>query len=317
MRRRIAVAYAVVLAACGSRTALVGDDLGGASTEDGGVTTHDAAPDHAGDSSRLDAAPDVFRNDCVDPSVTYIYLVTVTEELYSFNPATGAFRDIGTLDCPTTTFGSAFSMAVDRAGTAYVLLYDGGSTGATGSLFRVSTKTAKCEAIPSYVEGQHGFEVYGMGFATNAGGPSERLYVQGAGDFGSTTGLATIDTSTFALGEIGSSSPPIYGGELTGTGDGRLFGFFTYESAPSDFLLGEIDKTNGALLSQTPLTGLPVNNGGFAVAFWGGDFYLFTVPDGTSTTVTRYRTSDDSYLDVASLPNQKVVGAGVSTCAPQ
>jgi hypothetical protein len=45
-----------------------------------------------------------------------------------------------------------------------------------------------------------------------------------------------------------------------------------------------------------------------------GDFYLFTAPGGSSI-VTRFRPSDGSLVQVATL-SQTIVGAGVSTCAP-
>jgi hypothetical protein len=56
--------------------------------------------------------------------------------------------------------------------------------------------------------------------------------------------------------------------------------------------------------------------GGWAFAFWGGDFYTFTAPGDTSTVVQRFRPSDGTVVQVASL-SLVVVGAGVSTCAPQ
>jgi hypothetical protein len=317
VRRRLAVAYVILIAACGSRTALVGDE-GEESSDDAGVTHKDGSTDSARDVEvKLDGAPDVVRNDCPDASVTFIYLISESRELYSYDVAGGIFRDIGTVNCPTS-YTQAFSMAVDRQGTAYVLFWDGDNLNAQGNLFRVSTATAACKAIPEYVAGQQGFEVYGNGFATNGGGPSESLYVQGGG-FGSNSGLATIDTTTFQLTFLGNNSPPIGEGELTGTGDGRLFGFFAFASDTSTFYLGELDKTNGQLLSQTQLTGVPngTNNGGFSFAYWGGDFYFFTVPDMQNTTATRYRPSDQTYVNVATLNNATIVGAGVSTCAPQ
>ncbi len=242
VRRKLALVYVIMLAACGSRTALVGDESEETSTTDASVPHKDAALPTRDADIQLDGAPDVFRNDCVDPTDTYIYLISFAEELYSYDPAAGTFRDIGLVDCPTF-YDNAFSMAVDRKGTAYVLLYNqAGNDPAQGGLYQVSTKTAKCTSIPSYVSGQDNFQVYGMGFATNGGGPSESLYVQGGGDFQSATGLATIDTTTFGLTFLGDSTPPIFGGELTGTGDGRLFGFFYYQSDQSTFLLGELDK---------------------------------------------------------------------------
>ena len=180
MRRRLAVAYALVIAACGSRTALV-DDETAEFTDDASVSHKDG-----GDASRdadaqikLDGAPDVFVNDCSDASVTFIYLISDARELYSYNPVDGNIRDIGTVNCPSSVANlSAFSMAVDRQGTAYVLMWDGQSSD-TGEIFRVDTANASCKAIPEYAQNQQGFGVFGMGFATNGGGPSERLYVQG------------------------------------------------------------------------------------------------------------------------------------------
>jgi hypothetical protein len=56
----------------------------------------------------------------------------------------------------------------------------------------------------------------------------------------------------------------------------------------------------------------------WAFSFWGGDFYLYTSPDGTTdSTVTHYTTGDGgidtSYVNDTGMV---IVGAGVSTCAP-
>jgi hypothetical protein len=49
------------------------------------------------------------------------------------------------------------------------------------------------------------------------------------------------------------------------------------------------------------------------------DFYTFTAPQGrsTSSVVTRYRPSDGTIVQVASTPGLTIMGAGVSTCAPE
>lgn len=315
MRRRLAVAYALVIAACGSRTALVGDESA-EFTDDASLPTRDGSSDSSRDADaaiKLDGAPDVYVNDCPDASVTFIYLISDARELYSYNPLDGIFRDIGTVNCPNNNL-SAFSMAVDRQGIAYVLMADP-SDPDHGDIFRVDTANASCTAIPEYTQNQQGFGVFGMGFATNGGGPSETLYLQGGEQFGSAAGLASLDTTSFNLDFLGNNNPEIAGGELTGTGDGRLFGFFFFDNQSGSFNLGEIDKTNGQLLSQTPLN-TTVGGGSFSFAFWGGDFYFFT-GDGSQTTATRYRPSDQSYLTVATKPGVTIVGAGVSTCAPQ
>ncbi len=53
----------------------------------------------------------------------------------------------------------------------------------------------------------------------------------------------------------------------------------------------------------------------FAYAFWGGVFWIFTSP-GMMTTVTRYDPSAMSEIEVTTM-SSTIVGAGVSTCAPQ
>jgi hypothetical protein len=80
----------------------------------------------------------------------------------------------------------------------------------------------------------------------------------------------------------------------------------------------EIDKDTAAVTTLAPLPGI-VFGGGWAFAFWGGDFYTFTAPGGTnsSSIVNRYRPSDGSIVQVATTPGLTIVGAGVSTCAPQ
>jgi hypothetical protein len=103
------------------------------------------------------------------------------------------------------------------------------------------------------------------------------------------------------------------GAELTGTGDGRLFGFFTTQPNAK---LAEIDKTSGATSNETTLTG--VNTGtAWAFSFWGGDFWFYTSFGGPST-VTRKQSSTDGNLSTAKddVGGFRIVGAGVSTCAP-
>ena len=155
-----------------------------------------------------------------------------------------------------------------------------------------------------------------MGFVSDTNGAAEKLYVvenrlQQPPKLPS-KGLATIDTVTFGLNVIGPFSPPIFGAELTGTGDGRLFGFFTKETSGSRII--EIDKLSASVVAGNDLpVGTP--NDAFAFAFWGGDFYVFTGTTG-GTGVTRFRPSDGSSANLTNHP-QTIVGAGVSTCAPQ
>ena len=306
-------------AACGSRTGLDVGDV--ASAVDGGA---DSPADVRNDRS-LDALPpidskplpDVNRNDCPDASITFIYVITAENELFSFNPNGGNFAHIGTIACPAPPGAAPFSMAVDRKGAAYVVFQNvdpqtGAPLPGDGLLFRVSTATAAC--IPTaYNPGQQGITTFGMGFSSDTNGPAETLYI--ASDNNQPT-LGAINVTTFGLRVVGAFNPPIVRAELTGTGDGRLFAFYALD--PTDSAAGsaiaQIDKTSGVVVAQSVLT--QINQGNhWAFGFWGGDFYTFTGPQGV-TEVQRFRPTDNSVTSIAQL-NGSIVGAGVSTCAPE
>ena len=307
---------------CGARTELdlAMRDAGALdATADGSHdATFDAFPDGA---DAADAAPDVadalppidanFRdvvNDCPTADVTFVYLLSQTNDLLSFNPATLVTKTIGRISCPGAGTATPYSMAVDRKGIAYAVFTD-------GKLYRVSTANATCVAT-SYVPGQQGFTTFGMGFVADTNANSERLYVSeasfGAAGGAESKGLAAIDISTFKLNFIGPFSQTVNRSELTGTGAGRLFAF-VLPSTGTGSRIDEIDKTNAKNIAQNILkTGNA--SSAFAFAFWGGDFWLFTSPGG-ATTITRFRPSDKTETALAVLP-QTIVGAGVSTCAP-
>jgi len=75
----------------------------------------------------------------------------------------------------------------------------------------------------------------------------------------------------------------------------------------------------GAITDARPLPGVETPQA-WAFTFWGEDFYLYTAPSalaGRTTNVTRYRPSDGS-IDTGYMRDIgfRIVGAGVSTCAP-
>jgi hypothetical protein len=164
--------------------------------------------------------------------------------------------------------------------------------------------------VPSEV-----FPGFGMGFASNDVGTGETLYVATDTDPGA---LGAINETTLALTSVGVFSPPVSSAELTGTGDGRLFAFWAPggNESPSS-AISQIDKTSAQLIANVTLPGVQ-QGGGWAFAFWGGDFFLFTAPAGPDTpaTVQRYDPAS-GVLDprTATYP-ETIVGAGVSTCAP-
>jgi hypothetical protein len=312
----VAAALAVA-SACGSRTGLLVPPPHDASADVEPDVAPDVGPDvpeePGMDASEEDALPplDVIEepiNICPDAGSTLIYLITTANVLMSFYPPTATFMTIGTINCPDPT--NPFSMAVDRtSGLAYVEFE-------SGNIYRVTTTSPPACSPTPFVSGQGNYPTtFGMGFAANAVDAStpETLYV--AGDIGNVVQmgqglLASIDTTTFKLTQIGQFNPVINGVELTGTGSGELFAFYATNGGSA--AIGQIDRTTAQVIGQANLPGVTVA-GGWAFAFWGGDFYTFT---GASSIVTRYRPSDGTIVQVAQT-SLEIVGAGVSTCAPQ
>jgi hypothetical protein len=242
-------------------------------------------------------------SDCSE-AAKLIYLIGKGNHLYSFHPLTLEVKSIGVLNCPQTGGAAPFSMAVDRHGFAWVLFSDGLSN---GRIYRVDVTNATCGAT-DYEPGQKGWWTFGMGFVSDtAGSEKETLY---AADY-SGKGFARLNTQTLSLGTVVPYDDIKTAAEFTGTGDARLYGFF--EGSP--LLIAEIDKSNGHILSKASQPTLSIG-GGWAFAFWGGDFYLFTNPNQGSFQVDRYRPSDGTTETVLTKPGDTIVGAGVSTCAP-
>jgi hypothetical protein len=218
-------------------------------------------------------------------------------------------------------------MAVDRQAVAWVNFSD-------GKIFKVDTTQAglPCTAT-SFTGGGGGFTPQlGMGFATvSSTDKSETLYVSDNGRPGgactSTTpgpgctglGLGSIAQATMSLAAIGpyTGSTAGYNAELSGTGDGVLYGFFT--TTPS--VLGTIDKATGAVTKVTPLPSVQNSVGGYAFSFWGGDFWFYTAyPTATdpnaTTSVTHLVTASGATSVVMKDVGFTIVGAGSSTCVP-
>lgn len=291
-------AVACVLGACaasGADTSAAGGSDGAAA---GGTTT--SVVGGAGGGVLIDAGSSGGGSpvDGCSDELKKIYVLAKNQELYGFDPPTLTLTKVGLLACPQGG-GSAtpFSMSVDRNGTAWVVFND-------GSLFRADIKTAACQAT-SYVPGQQGYKKFGMGFVSNAVGSSaETLFLANE------DGVATLDTQTLKVTPIGTFGFSA-AAELTGTGDARLFGFF-FGFPP---YIAQIDKATSQLQTEAPLDTVDIGTG-FAFAFWGGDFWIFTAPDGSSSQIDRYQPASNTTTTVKSDLGFKVIGAGVSTCAP-
>jgi hypothetical protein len=236
------------------------------------------------------------------------FLISEQNTLYLFDPVAGDLRSIGTVQC-STTGATPTSMAVDRFGIAWVRHND-------GSLWKLNTKTLACtQSTYAPLTTEDPFYKFGMGFATSSKGVNtEQLYLSdNAG-----AGLGKLDLNSFKTFFVGPYKGALANKtcELTGTGDGRLFGFFVTKPAQ----IAEIAKNSGDTISTKELTGVDPGDA-WAFSFYGGDFFVYThaATDGgpsQGSDITRYRPSDGTITVVKPKIGFKIVGAGVSTCAP-
>ncbi len=255
---------------------------------------------------------------CEVAASEFIYVVDDQNHFLSFEPRIdtdqNALKFIGDLTC-STNGATPFSMAVDRKARAWVLYDD-------GTIYLVNPKDASCTAS-SYVSGQMGFKRFGMGFVSDtAGSSNETLYIANNLDFKNSTdskGMAKINPTTLALTKFADfpqgvvSSP-----ELTGTGSSLLFGYFP-SNVMNQHMIVQINRTSGAFDGTYQLTPLPNEPTAWAFAHWGGRYYQFvTTYDGTVEVnrILRYNPSTSKNDEVQTGTNYRIVGAGVSTCAP-
>ena len=234
-----------------------------------------------------------------------VYVVDQNNTLSRFNPANKSFMDLGKLACPASLGATPFSMGIDRTAIAWVLY-------SSGELFRVETSSPTLACTKStWSPISSGLLQFGMGFSTDAaGGNVDTLYIAGGqGPSQPSSQLATLSTATFQAQPVGTVTGwP----ELTGTGNAELWGFFPDVSAPR---IMQVNKTNGQAIKTFPLTiaGMPM---AWAFAFWGGDFWVFLMK-GTETSTTIYQYDMNGQPKGSTpAPGRRIVGAGVSTCAP-
>ena len=234
-----------------------------------------------------------------------VYVVDQNNTLSRFNPANKSFMDLGQLACPASFTATPFSMGIDRTAIAWVLY-------SSGELFRVETSSPTLNCTKStWSSAASGLLQFGMGFSTDAaGGNVDTLFIAGGnGPSQPTSRLAKLSTSSFTTMDVGQVTGwP----ELTGTGNAELWGFFPDATAPR---IAQLNKTNGSAIKTYPLTiaGMPT---AWAFAFWGGDFWVFLMKGNeTSTTIYQYG-ADGMMKGMTPAPGRRIVGAGVSTCAP-
>jgi hypothetical protein len=305
-------ALGAALAAC-SATTNVG--FGGNSTGAGGAGTGSSSSDINLGGGIVGTGGSTTGNDCSAAS-QLVYVLSTDDGIYSFDPPSKQFNLVAQLNCDTTGQLTPNSMAIDRNAVAWINYV--APDDSSGVVYRFDLTTKKCEKAPA-VTLDYGWTRLGMGFSTDAAGSTnETLFVAGTADqlTGVGPGLGKLNMANHQVVPIGDFASPLSGqsAELTGTGDGRLFGFFT--SSPVE--VAQIAKTASggvvAITKEKKVTSTPPL--AWAFSFWGGSFYLY-MSDGTSnSTVTKFDPSANTLNPSYATAPFIIVGAGVSTCAP-
>ncbi len=290
------VVIALLLCACGSTSTIIMSNAGGSGSSGGAGGGSTRAGGSGGSGG--------FSDGCSEESKT-VYVVEADKTFSAFDPKTKVFRPIGKLGCATATATAApLSMAVARDAFAYVL-YD------NGELFKVATDNLACSKTSWQADAT--FPTFGMGFSTDSpGGTTETLFIAGGAMGATASKLGRLSTSSF----MAQAGPDLVGlPELTGTGEAQLWGFFP-EGASTPFV-ARIDKTTGAFLTNYPAAALAGNAQRWAFAFWGGSFWIFFQRDtDASTHVWEMKLVNGNVTEALGDTGKRIVGAGVSTCAP-
>ena len=104
--------------------------------------------------------------------------------------------------------------------------------------------------------------------------------------------------------------------EMTGTGAAELYAYFPATDASHRIV--RVNKTSAQAELTYSLPPLGSSPGAWAFAQWGGRFYVF-VTESSVSRVYRYdpaAAAGTQWIRVQDNLTTRIVGAGVSTCAP-
>ncbi len=300
----------------GGSTGGTGMTTGASAVSSSGGFKFDVGEETSGGST---TGPDDSMCPCA-PNSDLIYVLSDDKQLWTYNPLNNLFVTVGALGCPTPN--TTFSMGVGRDGYAWVQDTALVGLNSVGDLFRMNVSDPADCVDPGYTPGANGWNHFGMAFVSQSDiNPCDSLYgahwdgaLGGFGEGVNVGKLGVFDEDALQMNTIGSNN--YNGAELTGTGDGRLYAF----GGVPDAKLIQFDKQTGEELEVISFAGFPLTQA-FAFAFWGGDFYFFTEASpgqiGTKSKVTRLDYDGDQSLTTVNAGGPvRVVGAGVSTCAP-
>lgn len=252
-------------------------------------------------------------DDCAE-GAELIYVVDSDYTLFSFDPRTLLLLPVGNLNCPAGPAwpefrggpGRPFSMAVDRSGRAWVLF-------SSGEIFWVSTQTTACSLAP-WRPGTEGFELFGMSFVSDrAGSSAETLHISGGGaDNFADARLGAVNPTSLAVNVRGEMPFAENGAELTGNANGELFAYWPGRQSA----IARMDKATATEVERWALPPLGSPPSAWAFAHWGGKYYVFISTQDGLSQVLRFDPQSGQTETVVPFLGRRIVGAGVSTCAP-
>jgi len=253
---------------------------------------------------------------CVDScelaASEFIYLLDSSNQLLSFEPRSDtsatAVKVIGKVSCPTATAPN--SMSVDRRARAW-LNYD------DGKLYKIPTNNPASCQDSGYQTGVIPTAKVGMGFVSdNPGSKIETLYLASFGNPSQLWKLNPLDVAPIVASKIGTFAASATSPEMTGTGAAELYAYFP--AADTSHRIIRVNKTSALADLTYQLPALASAPGAWAFAQWGGRFYIF-VTESNVSRVYRYDPSQPDNMKWVRVQDNlptRIVGAGVSTCAP-
>lgn len=282
--------------------------------------------------------------ECDEDAPKLIHVLTVGDEIWTFDPITVTYEFVTAVDCPQIE-GYPTGFAIDRDGVITVLSAEPFVPDFDNyppmKLTRFSPGDVDCEEVFYGAIEQNGtsLDCADLSLVSMIDDPDhERLFAHACtgggfvilpgGGPGSLFRLDPADAEPdFALlGTDDYTSVP-----LAGTGDGRLFGVSGDQSLPGSTRFVEYDQDTGAIVATTPVPEIDLGDAGayFALAFYGGDLYTFgldTDDGNVMTVVHRYDWDDDDgngEHEVTPLPEAAnhpfaggLIAAASPTCIP-
>lgn len=278
-----------LLLSCTAQQVVVSVDSLEGGPPDSGTEEVDSGPDSGGDSDSIDSDTDDTDSDDFND----IFVINAhNRNIYRFAPPAKQFTLVGALENGDLVPGE---ITVAQNGLGFVLfrwndICEGIHVFNLTTLKWVKRLPFSC-AIDPYP--------WDLAFTADSSNPDgESLFFTGV--YAKKDSLVRVDTTSGNPQVMGEMA--LIGAALTGTPDGELWGF---AGVIDDLPMFRIDESNAEIVVRHPMIdllfpdGLPQRVTYWAIARWGGDFFLFlTLGEAQESLVFRVTSSDEFQDDV-------------------